>query len=78
MLKKEELLEILMEINDDIDYATETRMIDDGHFDSFDIITLISEIAEEFDIRIPADKIVPENFNSLNSIYDLLVELEAN
>ena len=41
-------------------------------FDSFDIITIISEIEKEFDIKIDADEITPKNFNSLKNIEKLI------
>ena len=43
--------------------------------DSFDIISLISEISDEFDVTIPAEAIIPENFNSANSLYELIKSL---
>lgn len=72
----EELIKILEEINPDVDYNTETRLIDGKIFDSFDIITIISEINEEFDIAIPAEEIIPENFNSAQKLYELIQKLE--
>lgn len=72
----EKLIKILEEINPDVDYNTETRLIDGKIFDSFDIITIISEINEEFDIAIPAEEIIPENFNSAQKLYELIQKLE--
>ena len=46
----EELLEILNEIDDSIDYENETALIDDQLLDSFAIITLVSELEDAFDI----------------------------
>lgn len=72
----EDLIKILEEINPDVDYKTETRLIDGKIFDSFDIITIISEINEEFDVAIPAEEIIPENFNSAQKLYELIQRLE--
>lgn len=72
----DELIQILEEINPDIDYKTETKLIDGKIFDSFDIITIISEINEVFDIAIPAEEIIPENFNSAEKLYELIQKLE--
>ena len=72
----EELLEILEELHPDVDYETEDSLIDGKILDSFDIVTLIGEISEVFDVVIPAGKIVPENFNSAAAIYDMIRELE--
>ena len=59
----EELLEILQDIDDSVDYENETALIDDHILDSFGIITLISEIEEHFDIEVDAAEMTPENFN---------------
>lgn len=72
----EELLEILEELHSDVDFATCTTLIDDKILDSFDIVTLISEINSEFDVAIPAEDIVPENFNSAKALWALIEKLE--
>ena len=51
-------------------------LIDGKIFDSFDIITIISEINEVFDVAIPAEEIIPENFNSAEKLYELIQKLE--
>ena len=68
----DELLELLKDINPDVDYETCTTLIDDKILDSFDIISIITEINNEFDVAIPADKIVPENFNSAAALLALV------
>lgn len=72
----EELLEILEELHSDVDFATCTTLIDDKILDSFDIVTLISEINSEFDVAIPAEEIIPENFNSAKALWALIEKLE--
>ncbi len=72
----EELIEILEGIHPDVDYNTCESLIDDGILDSFDIVTLISEINQEFDVVISAEHIVPENFNSAQALYELIERLE--
>jgi len=72
----ERLLKILTDLHSDVDFETHTKLIDDAVLDSFDIITIIAEISEEFDVEIPADKIVPENFNSAVSLLELIESLE--
>lgn len=71
----EELLKILEELHPEVDFKTNKSLIDDKILDSFDIITLISEISEEFDVRIPVEEIVPENFNSAEALYKLIEKL---
>ena len=70
-----ELLEILENLHPEVDFDTCTTLIDDKILDSFDIITIISEINEEFDVVIPAEEIIPENFNSAQALHELVTRL---
>lgn len=72
----EELLEILRELHDDVDYETEEHLIDDGILDSLDIVTLIAEINDRMGVTITARDIAPENFNSLAAMTALIQRLE--
>ncbi len=71
----EQLLEILKSLHPEINYETCNTLIDDNVIDSFDIVTLIAEINDEFDVAIPADEIVPENFNSAKALWQLIERL---
>ncbi len=71
----EQLLEILKSLHPEINYETCNTLIDDNVIDSFDIVTLIAEINDEFDVAIPADEIVPENFNSAKALWQLVERL---
>ena len=72
----EKLLEILASLHSDIDFATATDLVDDGILDSLDIVTLVTEIDAEFDVTIPAEEIIPENFNSANALMALIERLD--
>lgn len=72
----EELLQILSDLHPEVDFETEENLIDNGILDSFDIVTLITEIGETFDITISAEHIIPENFNSAKALYELIQKLE--
>lgn len=72
---KSTLLEILSELHPDEDFESCDTLVDSKVLDSFDIITLIAEINDEFDIVISADKIVPENFNSVKALCELVLSL---
>ena len=72
----EDLLQILSELHPEVDFETEENLIDNGILDSFDIVTLITEIGETFDITISAEHIIPENFNSAKALYELIQKLE--
>ena len=73
---RETIIEILQDLHEDVDFENETKLIDGKILDSFDIVTLISELSNEFDVTIPADKIVPENFNSADALANMIAELE--
>jgi len=71
----ETLLEILNGLHPDIDFQSTQALIDDGILDSFDIIAIIAEISDTFDITITANEIIPENFNSVDALYALVERL---
>lgn len=72
----DELLEILEELHPDVDFETCETLIDDKILDSFDIITIISEVSARMDVAITAEYIVPEYFNSAKALYELIQKLE--
>ena len=71
-----ELLEILRGIKPDIDFENCTTLIDDELLDSFDIISIVAELNEAFDLQIPASEIVPDNFNSAAALYAMIKRLD--
>lgn len=71
----EELLNILSSLHPDVDFETEEHLIDDKILDSFDIVTLVAEIDSEYDVAIPAEELLPENFNSAKALYALVERL---
>ncbi|MDD4113281.1 MAG: acyl carrier protein [Herbinix sp.] len=71
----DQILEILEGLHPEVDFETCRTLIDDKIIDSFDIVTLISDLSEEFDISIPVEEIVPENFNSAKAIHTLIERL---
>ena len=72
----EKLIEIMQNLHPDIDFETYDGLVDDGILDSLDIVTLITEINAEFDVSIPAEEILPENFSSAEAIYALICRIE--
>ena len=68
----EELLEILNDINDEIDYEHETNLIDGKKLDSFSIIRLIGRICDTFDIEIGPKWMRNENFNSAQRMWEMI------
>ena len=72
----EELMSILEEIRPDVDFETEKFLVKDGILDSFDIISLVGALNEEYDIEIQPVDLVPENFNSAEAILALVTRLQ--
>ena len=72
----EKLIEILKELHPDVDFETEDGLIDNGILDSLDIVTLITEINDRFDVSVPAEEIIPENFNSAKALFALIERLD--
>ena len=72
----EELLEVLQDIKEDVDFESCKTLIDDHVLDSFDILQLISALNDTFDISIPASEIVPENFNSAEALWKMVQKLQ--
>ncbi len=75
-MNMEELIELLQDIKDDVDFEHCTTLIDDGILDSFDILQIISALNDEYDISIPAGEIVPKNFNSAKALYEMVQRLQ--
>lgn len=70
-------MRILSELSSDIDFETEDALIDGGMLDSFNIVTLVAEIDDAFGIEIPAEALIPENFNSAKAIFALIQQLQV-
>lgn len=74
----ESLLKILAEIRPDVDFEDNKELVDSGELDSFDIVTLVGELCDAYDIEIGADEIVLENFNSVEAIMALVTRLQED
>lgn len=74
----EKLQEILEEIQPDADYKNCTTLIDDGILDSFAILSIVGEIEDEFGVSVTPAEIVPENFNSMQALWDMIGRLKAS
>ena len=73
----EQLIEILQNLHPDIDFEAYEGLVDDGILDSLDIVTLITDINDAFDVSIPAEEILPENFNSAQALWELIERLDT-
>lgn len=72
----EKLLELLKNIRPDVDFENETSLIDDGVLDSFDVVSIISELDDEFGVQVKINELDPENFNSVESIWEMVQKLQ--
>ena len=71
-----ELFEILQGLHPEVDFEICDNLVDGKIFDSFDIVSLVAEINDKFDVAVPAEELIPENFNSAEAIWDLIQKLD--
>ncbi len=71
-----QLLNILESIKPGVDYENCTTLIDEHYLDSLSILSLVAEIEDEFDVMIPTVEIIPANFNSVESMMNLITRLQ--
>ena len=72
----EELLDILNGMHPDVDFETAGNLIGDKILDSIDIVSLVAEINDVFGVEVPAEEIVPENFNSARALWAMIQRLD--
>lgn len=71
-MTKEDILDIAKEIAPNVDWENGTSLMDDGKVDSFDVVGIAGELMDRYDIEITADDVEPENWNSIDAIYNLV------
>lgn len=72
----EKILNILKSIRSDVDFEKEEQLIDNGILDSFDIVSIVGELCDVYDITITAEEMEPENFNSARAMLALVERLQ--
>ena len=72
----DKILQIAKGVRDDVDFKNETKLVDDDILDSYDVVAIVSELMEEFDVEIGVDDLEPENFNSIELMYKLVQRLQ--
>ena len=72
----DKLLQIMSEVRPDVDFETETELIDADILDSFDIISIVSEVNDQFGIEINVNDLLPENFNSAKALFELIEKMQ--
>ena len=71
---KKKIIDFLTEIRPEFDFAASSNFIEEGMLDSFDIVSLVASLDEEFGISIDGTEILPENFSNVDSIHQLLIK----
>lgn len=74
----EKLMNILMELDNSIAWDKEKKLIDDRIMDSFMVISLLSELEDQFQIEIDASELIPENLNSVDAMWKMITKLQEN
>ena len=72
---RDTILEICEEIRGDIDFESEKALVTDHVLESFDIVNLVAQLSDEFDIKIRSKDLVNENFDSLDAICKMVARL---
>lgn len=72
----EKLMEILEDVCPDVDFAGCKTLVDDKMLSSFDILSIISEISDAFEITVTPAEIIPENFNSAEALWKMICRLK--
>ena len=73
---KEKLMSILTNLRPDVDFKDHNALIDDGELESLDLVALVGEMNDEFDVEISVEHLIPENFNSVDAMLSLIKELQ--
>ena len=72
---REQVIKILTELRPEFDFSQEgLNFIEEGMLDSFDLVSLVNELDSKYGISIDGLDIVPDNFNSVGSIVNLLIK----
>ncbi len=72
----EQLLDMLRDMHPDIDFKTAEGLIDRKVLTSFDVVSIVAELSETYDVELGAVDIVPENFNSAQALFALIQRRE--
>ena len=73
---KEQIIEIIEDIKPEADYETCRTLIDDHILSSLDVLSLVAELEDEFDVTIPTVEVIPSNFNSVDAIAAMVERLQ--
>lgn len=69
---RDKVKQVLADNYPEIDFESSTELVDDGILDSLTMVGIISALSMEFNIVLPYEDILPENFNSIDAMVELL------
>lgn len=72
-----ELLNLLKENCPGVDFENSNSLVDDEILESLDIVTIVSAIMDEYNVEVSVEDLIPENFNSVSAMYDLITRLKG-
>lgn len=70
----QKIINILQEIRPEFDFTQSLNFIEEGMLDSFDIVSLVTTLDDNYGISIDGMDIIPENFATIESIKNLLIK----
>lgn len=73
---EEKILAILQDVRPEFDFTDSENFVEDGYLDSFDVVTVVSELEKEFGIIVSGLEVLPENFETIASICELIERSE--
>ena len=73
---REKVIEILQDVRPDIDLSEGVKLVDDGEIESLDMVALVGELNDEFDVSISVKHLTPENFNSVQAMWEMVTRLK--
>lgn len=69
---EEKIFSMLKEIRPEFDFEESDNFVEDGYLDSFDIVTLVSELETAFGVVIDGLDVLPENFETVQAICNMV------
>ena len=72
----EQLLQILNQLHPDVDFMDVDDLYEEGVLDSLDMVRLVTEISQTFDVDVPPEELIPDNFQNVNTIMEMIERLD--
>ena len=75
---EEKIWHLLREINEEIPNEATAELLNGGYIDSFAIVNIVAALEEEFEVELEAEDIIPENFNTISAIANVVRLRQGN